>query len=372
MPSFRKRNGKWEYRVSYKDENGEYKVKSKGGFDRKREAELAAADMELALSENTNILQGDKPFWEFFEEYYKNKKESNVGIHTKNSYKRHIKLVKKYFKTMPIRSLTNFQYQKFLDEYGKTRSKGTVEKLHHELRACLKYAYSNGIIKTDPSYDVVLNYGVEAKARELLFISQKEFFAIRDYIIDRHDRYIISDYVILMTIATGARFSEVIGITFDDYNPDTQEIDINKSYEHVLTNEFKENKNEYSVRKVKIDKLSNSYLRKFRDWQLSRNNQANQDGFLFHYSNNKPVTHRTCLNNLRNISKQVGIDKKIGLHALRHTHASVLLRNKVPIEYISRRLGHADIQTALKHYIHIIEELKHESDKTVEEIFNKK
>ncbi|CAJ1187138.1 hypothetical protein CPR19081_DFPECDIO_01042 [Companilactobacillus paralimentarius] len=43
MATIHKRNGKWEYRVSYKDPTtGKYRNKTKGGFVRKTECEEAA------------------------------------------------------------------------------------------------------------------------------------------------------------------------------------------------------------------------------------------------------------------------------------------------------------------------------------------
>ncbi|RTX98910.1 site-specific integrase, partial [Staphylococcus saccharolyticus] len=50
---------------------------------------------------------------------------------------------------------------------------------------------------------------------------------------------------------------------------------------------------------------------------------------------------------------------------LRHTHCSYLLAKGVSIQYISKRLGHADIHTTLKIYSHIIKEFESEEDKEV-------
>ena len=41
-------------------------------------------------------------------------------------------------------------------------------------------------------------------------------------------------------------------------------------------------------------------------------------------------------------------------HSLRHTHATLLLRDKVPVHVVSRRLGHSRIQITLDYYAHAI------------------
>lgn len=48
----------------------------------------------------------------------------------------------------------------------------------------------------------------------------------------------------------------------------------------------------------------------------------------------------------------------ISIHGLRHTHASVLLANGVSVASLSKRLGHADITTTQKVYVHVIQELE--------------
>jgi len=43
--------------------------------------------------------------------------------------------------------------------------------------------------------------------------------------------------------------------------------------------------------------------------------------------------------------KAAGIDKKVSFHVARHTNATLLLSLEVPIETVSKLLGHADIKT---------------------------
>jgi integrase len=43
-------------------------------------------------------------------------------------------------------------------------------------------------------------------------------------------------------------------------------------------------------------------------------------------------------------------------HWLRHSHATALLLAGVPVHVVSRRLGHADVQTTLNTYAHVTED----------------
>jgi integrase len=46
--------------------------------------------------------------------------------------------------------------------------------------------------------------------------------------------------------------------------------------------------------------------------------------------------------------------KDASLHTLRHTHASHLISNGVPITVVSERLGHADVNITLSIYSHML------------------
>jgi integrase len=43
-------------------------------------------------------------------------------------------------------------------------------------------------------------------------------------------------------------------------------------------------------------------------------------------------------------------------HWLRHSHATALLLSGIPVHVVSRRLGHADVQTTLQQYAHVTED----------------
>ncbi len=69
--------------------------------------------------------------------------------------------------------------------------------------------------------------------------------------------------------------------------------------------------------------------------------------------------------------KQVGLENdNIPPYSLRHTHTSYLLSKGIPIEYISKRLGHASISITLETYSHLLEEHKKEQGQRVRELFS--
>jgi integrase/recombinase XerD len=68
-----------------------------------------------------------------------------------------------------------------------------------------------------------------------------------------------------------------------------------------------------------------------------------------------PLTYKTVNSLFRRISKKTGIPATP--HLLRHTHATELIRSGWDMADVQKRLGHANIQTTVNNYVHLIEEI---------------
>ena len=62
----------------------------------------------------------------------------------------------------------------------------------------------------------------------------------------------------------------------------------------------------------------------------------------------------------RRAAARAGLPDKFVFHGLRHTYASDLIRQGVPIEVVARQLGHADIRTVSNTYGHLAEQFREE------------
>lgn len=61
---------------------------------------------------------------------------------------------------------------------------------------------------------------------------------------------------------------------------------------------------------------------------------------------------------------------KITFHSLRHTHATLLIFNGENIKVVSDRLGHKDISVTLNTYTHVMDDMKKDTAKLLDSIFN--
>ena len=69
------------------------------------------------------------------------------------------------------------------------------------------------------------------------------------------------------------------------------------------------------------------------------------------------ITERNLFRTLEYICGACGI-KRIGVHGLRHTFASILIRRGVEVSVVSSLLGHRNITTTYNRYVHVIQEQK--------------
>lgn len=57
---------------------------------------------------------------------------------------------------------------------------------------------------------------------------------------------------------------------------------------------------------------------------------------------------------LKLLARKSGIEKRVHPHGLRHTHASELAREKVPVNIIRRQLGHGSLATTARYIEHLM------------------
>ena len=85
MAFFRKLDSGWEYRISYKDMNGKFKEKSKRGFRTKKEAEIAASEIEKELV-NGIIVDKEQTLADYYSSWSEVHKKPNVSSVTWKKY----------------------------------------------------------------------------------------------------------------------------------------------------------------------------------------------------------------------------------------------------------------------------------------------
>src|SRR5699024_1140586 len=137
MASFKKLKSGWQFRISYKD-GDKYRTKNGNGYATKKEAQIAAAEIERELQENRSVFKDrDISFKDYLLNWYKTYKEGTRSKSYYNDFKFAYNNVEEYFGDEKLINITKRRYQEFLNWLGKGRTTGTVRRRHVFTKACL-------------------------------------------------------------------------------------------------------------------------------------------------------------------------------------------------------------------------------------------
>lgn len=151
---------------------------------------------------------------------------------------------------------------------------------------------------------------------------------------------------------TGVRQGEALALTFEDINNEV--VNINKT----ITKEFYNGnrivttpKTKKSIRKISIDnKLKNEILDLQKYYSTAYKDFNNK---FYVFGGKKPLSP-TTLTRRKNHYCKIAKVPQIKIHEFRHSHACLLFQNNIPIEDISKRLGHSTITLTMDVYLKYI------------------
>ncbi|HEG4238681.1 TPA: site-specific integrase, partial [Enterococcus faecium] len=258
-----KRGNSWQYEISYKKDDGKYTKIRKSGFKTKGEAKDAANELEYNLNKG---LKGDRKnllLSDYFEDWMQLYKEGTVSPITYRKYEDTLMNIKKYMPAVLISDLDRVGYQRFLNKYAKDHVKSTVIKFNNHIRASLKDAVEEGLIPFDPTRKAVIKGKDSLKPKEDKYLDYDQFKSLMKLVEENLSAQYSSPMLVLVAGATGMRFAELLGLTWEDIDFEDQIITINKTWNYKL-NEWGKTKNETSNRKISIDKHTIDLLKKFK------------------------------------------------------------------------------------------------------------
>ena len=154
---------------------------------------------------------------------------------------------------------------------------------------------------------------------------------------------------ILLSASGGLRLGEVCALRVGDIDFENDTVRIMRTAQRICENGqsrllVQSPKSDASMRIVPLPPETMTYLRKAAAG-LSENT------YLLTRNSVRPMEPRTYQYRFEALLRQCGIQKR-SYHTLRHTYATRCMEKGIDIKSLSEMLGHADIQTTLRLYVH--------------------
>lgn len=323
----------WRCQFYYKDWQGERKKKNKRGFRTKNEAEQWERDFRQQHSGKLSIR-----FDNFVEAYMEDMKH-RLREHTmiNKEYIINLKIVP-YFKNRNIDEITTADIRAWQNELmGQGYSQTYLKTVNNQLAAIFNYAERYYDLKSNPCRKAGSMGKSDAELEN--YWTVEEFNKFLECISDKE----MSRAGFLLLYWTGMRIGELLALTYADIDYENCTVNICKSYQRLNRKDVvTEPKTPRSKRIVTIPEFLRDELEEYcshRYGIVPTERMFDVTKYYFEHEMKRGVN-------------KSGV-KKIRIHDLRHSAASLMVSlGFQPLE-IADRLGHERIETTLNTYSHL-------------------
>lgn len=289
------------------------------------------------------------------EDLQNNRKISYISTQ-KNNYERHIK---PYFKDTNLNKLSYehiFEFREHLKTKSKkqnsnsTLSPNTVNKI----MILLKKIFDTGVRKSLIDKNPVDNLRkLPISKPTISFWSVEEFKEFRKLITNDEISY---DLFFTIAFFTGMRMGEILALNWYDVNPITSTIHITKTAYFVNNvNHINSTKTRAGTRLITINNKLTEMLSDWKEKQEDLLKEFTKDTESLQIIQSTPIaiTKNMVDKKFKQILSRNNNLKKIRIHDLRHSHASLLINQGEDYLVVKERLGHASITTTIDTYSHL-------------------
>jgi integrase len=161
-----------------------------------------------------------------------------------------------------------------------------------------------------------------------------------------------------LLLTTGLRRGEALGLKWDDVDLDAGRLAVRRALVTVgYRISWSEPKTDAGRRTVALDPLTLDALRAHRRRQVDEQLRATpgtyrDEGLVFGAPSGEPLHPDAVTQRFERLVKAGGV-RPIRLHDLRHTAATTMRKNGVPLEVVAKRLGHASTRVTADIYSHV-------------------
>lgn len=342
-------NGTYYFRANlgYNPITGKQIQKYRSGFKTKKEAREEYSKLMLSSTEELTEKKKKISFQQFIEEiylpWYKTQVKESTYINRCSTIKKHFS----YFYKMATDEIEPINVQNWQLKLAKKFSPNYIRIVQGMLSIAFDRAIVLGIAKKNPSRMIG---NIKSKKTKVDFWTLEEFQKVISLLYkgDYYEHYLFMSFWLLFM--TGMRIGEAAALHWSDIDFETGLLSITKTlyYKTMTDYKFVEPKTQASIRTIYIDADT---LNELKAWKKVQQQVLPNCELVLSY-NGTPTSKTTLPRALEKLAGLAGVHR-IKIHALRHSHASLLINMGENPLLIKERLGHEKIQTTLGTYGHL-------------------
>jgi integrase len=313
---------------------------SLGGYRVKSDAEAKLRQAESEIARGTFDRQ-ELRFSDFYERWIQAKKTSlkpATWVGYEHTFRNHILPT---FQDKRLSEIKPLDVQAWVDQLAsEDLAPATVGRCYRYLCACLKHAENMDLVDRSPCRAIILP---RCKHEELSFLETREVNELLEHAREpeRH---------LFMVLAwSGLRLGEALGLAWRHVNFKDNAIVVERAWSYW--GGLQEPKTETSRRAVPLLPTLAAELRQLYSDQGS----PSPDVLLFSQNGETPLDSANVRKQYEKALKAAGL-KRVTMHSLRHSYASLMIACGASIKALQRALGHASATMTLNTYAHLIQE----------------
>lgn len=269
-----------------------------------------------------------------------------------------------------LEELNAHTVQGFYNGLGKPQgdkpglSAKSIKNIHGILHKAIQQAVTVGYLKFNP-----------ADACTLPRVERKELKPLDE---DATARFIEAvkghryETVFLVTLFTGMREGEVLGLTWDCVDFDRGTVTINKQLQKTtgggsvyILSPTKNGRGRVIAPAPFVMGLLREQQRRQAEWKLKAGPAWEDSGLVFTNEAGGHLSHHTVYHNFKMVVASIGMPE-VRFHDLRHSFAVASIRSGDDIKTVQGNLGHATAAFTLDVYGHVTEQMKQASAQRME------
>jgi len=176
-----------------------------------------------------------------------------------------------------------------------------------------------------------------------------------------------------LALSTGMRQGELLGLKWSDLDWNHSTLQIKRQLQYIVVKYlvFSDLKTHFSLRAIKLGSNILDELRAHRQRQEAEivrvGKKWDDNDLIFPSSFGTPINPRNLVRDFKKFLKRASLPN-IRFHDLRHTAATLMISHGVPVNVVSKILGHSKVSVTLNIYAHSNTDMQEQAAKIMDDL----